>query len=138
MRIPYFVAVLSLLIVPQVFSDDDGQAPPPAESPRFDFDRDGEVDRPWFPSQGDLRVYRVVPDVAGARSSRTCLAQADPRSPDACDFGRELSRMPPCTRAADCQALDLWSGQVGPPSLRLTRPPAAGTEPEPEDVGDER
>ncbi|MEE8525535.1 MAG: hypothetical protein V3T72_16490, partial [Thermoanaerobaculia bacterium] len=63
----------------------------------------------------------------------------------------ELSRMQPCTRPEDCQALDLWSRQVGPPSLRkalrpaevrrpaveLTRPTSGEAKTGSEDVEDE-
>ena len=123
MRIFCIVAVLSLLATPLVFSEDGGQpssAPPSAGGPAFDFDGDGQVDKPWFPMDRNQISYRVVPNPRGLRMAWTCQAQAGSGSmaaDEACDFGRELSRMPPCTRPEDCQALHQWRDQVGSPGV---------------------
>lgn len=120
-------ATLSLLIAPVVWAQDAADDPPPAAGDiQLELERlFGESPPPAL--RQDRQIYLVVPDVRGVQGSWTCSAAADRQSPEAqaaCDFGRELSRLEPCTRPEDCQALDLWTRQVGPPSLRQARPSA--------------
>ncbi len=122
------IVVLSLLITPLVFSADDGEESPPpsANDPDAQLELKEEYLRQLFASRPKEGIIQVVPNIPRARASWTCLAHpGQPSSAQsACDFGRELSRMAPCTRPEDCQALHLWNESVGPPGVQRTMPPA--------------
>ncbi len=51
--------------------------------------------------------------------SRPCLATSDD---PACQVARRIAELPPCRRAADCEARKMFINKIGEPNLSLAQP----------------
>ena len=111
---------------------DRGEEMSPDE--RKALERAQEMLREYYGQDGRGRPrVEVTPWFVEPRS-RACLAGGARKTSrgaesgwDPCALGRRLAEMPPCLSPRDCEALNLLTGEVGPPAIRGARPP--GDEP---------